>query len=466
MNTAGSETPAPVTIAIAPDELSAHVTIEGTTRLVTGNLPKETRRLALDTATAHAAAAGKSVLVNARDANGSWQLVITPAGVVRAAGEEDTGSAPPKRRKRRVGLLVGGGVLSVAVVAGIGATVVHFLPGEGDPQPEENGDEPSHTLDARPAPPGFDQEARWRLTMHPDTQPDVAPDGSAASFIDPEEQLVVVGADGEEKWSADLPTDVAQSESRPRFVRQEDGYGIALVGAENLWQWSQAGNRFDPVKLPNDANVIFGGTAPLVLSDDEAFVPGQGELEQVELPGDSGAMVADRQRVLTAVAHGPWNWVAPDDTPTEVEPTPPEDAGELDEVLTAREEYVIVRWTAVEGDGVILAVHDSGDGSVIAATGTTTGEIADARWVEGDSVAAYGPVVVDLAEGDATTVSGFEPASATGGMVYGSTGGVPVAVDAKGEPHEMEDGAARPWGLVDSRAVVVADGDLYALSPE
>ncbi|WP_246062207.1 hypothetical protein [Haloactinospora alba] len=442
------------------------MTIEGTMRLVTGSLPKETRRAALDTATAHAAATGRSVLVNARDANGSWQLVINPAGVVRAAGAEDTGGAAPKRRRRRVGLLVGGGVLSVAVVAGLGATVVHFLPGEGPPQPTEDGDGPSHTLDARPAPPGFGEEARWRLTMRPDTQPDVAPDESAAAFIDPEGQLVVVGEDGEEKWSADLPLDPEGVEGRPRFVRQEDGYGIALVDAGNLWQWSPQGDRSDPVELPEDANVVFAGTAPLVLSGDEAFVPAQGELEQVELPGDSGAMVADGQRVLTAVAHGPWNWVTPDGTSTEVEPTPPEGAGELDEVLTAREEYVIVRWSAAEGDGVVLAVHDSGDGSVVAATGTTTGEIADARWVEGASVAAYGPVVVDLAEGDATTVSGFEPANATGDVVYGSTGGVPVAVDAEGEPREMEDGAARPWGLVDGRAVVVADGDLYALSPE
>ncbi|WP_316042189.1 hypothetical protein [Nocardiopsis sp. CNR-923] len=77
-----------VVIVIAPDERSAEISIEGHRQIVTGHVPKETRRAALDVATGYAARIGQPVLVAPATptASGGWSP--PPTGWSR----------PPKRR--------------------------------------------------------------------------------------------------------------------------------------------------------------------------------------------------------------------------------------------------------------------------------------------------------------------------------------------------------------------------------
>ncbi|WP_067968788.1 hypothetical protein [Nocardiopsis trehalosi] len=462
----------PVILVVAPDERSAEVTIEGRTRVVTGATPKETRRAALDVAAGYAAHLGTSVLINSRDANGAWQLIISPTGVVRAAGGTEVeltagrgAKAGRPRRGRRVLMAAAGGTLAVAAVAGGGVVAVRMLP-DITATRVDSAEDPAVTLEGRSAPPGFTTQAAWRLPTLPGTRPGVAPDGGAAAYVDPEERLTVVGPDGAELWSAELPLPAGDIEGAPTFVSDGDAYGLAVTGSGRLWLWPPSGGAPDEFTLPEGSRVTFAGASALVLGDGRALVPDDGGLRPIAMPSGYGAMLADPGRVLTAVQDGPWRWVGLDGETTEVEPEPPDGAGDLAEVLTARSRYVIVRWVAEEGDQALLAVHDSGDGSVVARTLVDPASLADARWLEGGSVAAYGPVVVDLDNGRATALEGFVPTSAAGDRVYGEAAGVPVAVGADAEPTDLPADVVRPWGLLDGRAVVIADGDLYALTPQ
>ncbi|MDA8370380.1 MAG: hypothetical protein M0026_10990 [Nocardiopsaceae bacterium] len=457
----------PVILVVSPDEQSAEVTIEGQTHVVSGGTPKETRNAALDAAARYAAHIGASVLVNARDANGAWQLIVSPTGVVRAAGGSEVTLAARPGRRRGIVLAAVGGVLAVAAVAGAGAAAVRILPDITATRVEDGG-EAAVMLPGRAAPPGFSQEAAWKLPARPGASPAVTPDGSALAYVDPEERIVVADPDGAELWSDDLPLAPEDIDGTPAFVPDGDEYGLAITGDSTLWQWPAGGGTPDAVELPAESRVTFAGSTPLVLEGESAYLPEGDGLQEVEVPDGYGAMLAEGGRVLTAVRTGPWTWVDTDGTASEVEPDPPAGAEEPAEMLTARQGYVVLLWSAADGgdDSGVLALHDSADGSIVAEAPVDSDTVADASWVRGDSVAAYGPVLIDLDSGAATTLEEFVPFSAAGELVYGEADGAPVAVGADGEPVDLPDNTARPWGVLGGRAIVAAADGLYALLPE
>ncbi|QBI54678.1 PQQ-binding-like beta-propeller repeat protein [Streptomonospora litoralis] len=458
----------PVVLVVSADERSAEVTIERHTRTVFGDTPKQTRNAALDLAADYAAHLGHSVLVNARDANGAWQLIVSPTGVVRAAGGTEVAlmarSTRPKRA-RRVVLAAVGGVLTLAVVAGGAVAAVRYVPGmipEQRPTPEQ----PAVTLDARKAPPGFTRQAAWRLPMHEQAQPDVASDGNRLAYVDPGGRLRVVGRDGEPLWTADLPLSADEVVGAPRFVRVGGRKAVAVVGGAALWLWPPDGGDPQKTALPEGAEVSYAGGGPLVIADGRASIPADGGLASVQKPGGTGALLSDGERVLTAVVRGPWIWVAPDGSRQSVQPQAPEGADALREIYTAGGGYVVASWSMPSGDRVVLALHDWSDGSVVAAAETTAEGLDDAGWAYSADVAGYGPLVADTQAGRAKTAEGFDTVSAAGDTVFGEVGGAAVAATAGAEPIELEGDVARPWGLLGERAVVVSDDDLFALVPE
>ncbi|MBV2366127.1 hypothetical protein ACFPZ0_24180 [Streptomonospora nanhaiensis] len=461
----------PVVLVVAADERSAEVTIERQTRVVFGATPKETRNAALDLVADYAAHLGRSVLVNARDVNGAWQLIVSPTGVVRAAGGREVAlmaDRPRRGRAGRIAAVAAGGVVVLALLGGGGFAAVRYLPDALAGGPTAAPERPTVTMQARQAPPGFTEQARWRLPMRDGAQPDVSPEGDRVALVDVDGRLRVVGPDGETAWSADLPLPADEMTGPPRFVAAGDGQGVAVVGEGRLWVWPPGGGEPRAYELPEGAEVTFAGAGPLVMADGRPSIPSGGELAPVEKPEGSGALLSDGRRVLTAVVRGPWVWVAPDGTREEVEPAAPQGAGELDEVLTAGGDTLVASWRVPGADDRrVLALHDAADGTVRAAAEVPAGAAADdADWAHGEAVAVYGPVVFDLATGTGTVLEGFAPASAAGEVAFGDLDGAPVAVTADAAPIELEGDVARPWGLLDGRAVVVAGGDLYALLPE
>ncbi len=472
MNTSGTPRFGPETavIVIAPDDLSAEVFIQDTRQVVHGADAKATRRAALDYVAGYATHIGRPVLVEARDAFGVQRLEALPGGVVRGVAETPPPPGAGGKRQRSGGralLLAAAGGLAVVVL--VVAAVVLVVPRLGSDTATPPGEtvEPTETVpfEARPAPPGFSTEALWRIPVTDGTRPAVADDGSRVAFIGADGKLAVAGPEGERLWEAELPLQPAEIEGPVRFVENGDEWQVAVAGSQTLWIWPADGGEPVEYGLPEGGVVTFAGSAPLVTVDDKAMLPRDGELVEVEVPEGTGGMLVDGNEVLLASADGPWYWAAPGEEARKVSAVEPKGSEGLDRVITASERYVIVRWQSEKEDRVVLAAHDAHDGSVFAETEVTAGELADATWIEGETVAAYGPILVDLGSGETQLLPGFGPLSATGGVVYGELEESQVAVNAAGEITDMEPDTARPWGLLDGNAVVLADANLYALLP-
>jgi hypothetical protein len=466
-------------IVIAPDERSAEIVIEGQRQVVTGPAPQETRRAALDVATGYAARIGQPVLVDARDANGYWRLVATPDGVVQAADQAVAdGPQPPAQGAVPVGrdkgsrgrkLVMGGAaVLALLLVVGVGVAVTRFLPGASDtPGGARTGDD--DVALEHSAPPGFEPVVDLTEELAPETQPGIDRDGSVLAYVDPEGRLNLIDAEGSRRWSVDLPFDAAAGLGAPRFVDYGGENTIVMETADTLWFWPVSGDPASSVELPESGSARYAGDSVLVRDDDSAYLPVDGELEEIESPGSSVPMLAADERALTAVVSGPWNWIEPGGEAEQVHAQRPGEAGEMEAVLTALREYVIVRWEPLQGDGAILAFHDREDGSVLGSAEIAQDALDDVGHLSapiGLELVVYGPVLFDPASGETAVVEGFTPDITVGDQVFGELDGTRVALDASGEPSEVPEDAQTPRGLLGDRAVVVHDGHLYAIPPE
>lgn len=460
-------------IVIAPDERSAEIHIEGHRQVVTGQVPKDTRRAALDTATEYAARIGLPVLIDARDANGYWRLVATPDGVVQSADHPEAepplpprpGADPADGRAGRGMIIAGAAVVALALVAGVGVASWHLLPGESTASTEDSDD----AVLEHPAPVGFADTVVFDHALASGTQPGISRDGDQIAFVDPDERLNLLSADGTREWAADLPVGGAEIIGSPRFVLYGGDPAVVLETSDELLFWPTGGGDPDSVELGSEASPQYVGGSVLVRSDDERHLASGGELVEVEMPEGGGAMLADGDRVLVAVANGPWSWIDPEGGSEEVDPRRPDEAGEMLGIVTALREYVIIRWESVRGDGEYLAFHDSETGESVGGTEIAEDDLEDAEHRSGPigtQILAYGPAVVDTENGESTVVDGFEPTVSAGSRVYGELGGSTVAVGTDGEPAELDDGAQVPSGLLGENAVVVHEDHLYAIPPQ
>ncbi|MEU3018615.1 MULTISPECIES: hypothetical protein [unclassified Nocardiopsis] len=476
-------------IVIAPDERSAEIVIEGQRQVVTGLAPKETRRAALDVATGYAAHIGQPVLVDARDANGYWRLVATPSGVVQAADQAMTdrsqqpdpggpsGPAPPRpqedRKKGGAGrkVLIGGAVaLTLLLVAGGGMVVTHIMLGGAAPSAEEE-EEPDATgvpLEF-PPPPGYADTVDFSEELAPETQPGISRDGAYLAYVDPGDRLNVLGSEGSREWSVELPFEAGNGLGAPRFVQYGGEDSVVMETADTLWFWPVAGGSPTSITLPESGVARYAGDSVLVRTVDSAYLPIDGELAEFEAPGLSEPMLAAGDRALTAVVNGPWQWVEPGGDEEDVHAESPHGAGDMEGVVTALREYVIVRWEAEGGDGSLLAFHDREDGAVLGAAEIEEDALEGVSHLSapfGTELVAYGPVLFSPATGETAVVPGFTPEITVGSQVFGDLDGERVALDAAGEPSEVPRDAQTPRGLLGDRAVVVDDDHLYAIPPE
>lgn len=460
-------------IVIAPDERSAEIHIEGHRQVVTGQVPKDTRRAALDTATEYAARIGLPVLIDARDANGHWRLVATPDGVVQSADHPEgepplppsPGTDPADGRTGRGMIIVGAAAVALALVSGVGFASWHLLPEEGTASTEDSDD----AVLEHAAPVGFADTVVFDHALAPGTQPGVSRDGEQIAFVDPDERLNLLSADGTREWAADLPVGGAEIIGAPRFVLYDGGPAVVLETSEELLFWPTGGGAPDNVELGPESSPQYVGGSVLVRSDDERHLASGGELVEVEIPEGGGAMLADGDRVLVAVANGPWSWIDPAGETEEVDPRRPEEAGEMLGIVTALREYVIIRWEPLRGDGEYLAFHDGETGESVGGAGIAEDDLEGAEHRSGPigtEMLAYGPVIVDPENGESTVVDGFEPTVSARSQVYGELGGSTVAVGTDGESTELDEGAQVPSGLLGGNAVVVHDDHLYAIPPQ
>ena len=465
-------------IRIANDETYADVTVEGRHQRVFGSTSKETRKAALQIITDIAVHTGTDVHVDARDATSHYQLVARPNGVVRALSVPY--SSPSTGSRRRPWLLVGVSTAMVLLILGVAGAFV--LPTERWTLPwgtsgETSGERAAAEvpaaapLEGRSAPPGYSEDARWRLPARMDIGPAVSLDGTRMAFLDDEERVRVVGSDGVEHWSAELPLAAPSSDGLFRFVYHDGGQRLVVVGDGEWWMWPETGGEPQYFEAPEGTELSFAGDGPLISDSDEAFVPSDGDLVPVEVPDAMSALATAQGEVLNLDWDGQWAWTsAQNDTPDVIDPDVPPEADEVQRLLTVSDRHVVGQWGAEDEESSLVAVHDAQDGSVVAAaTVETEDDLAEHQWVaaaEAVDVGAYGPVLVNLTDGEAEVLEDFEPSVAADGVVYGELDGQSVAVESDGQSVELDEDTARPWGMLDDLAVVAADEYLYALPPE
>jgi hypothetical protein len=465
-----------VLIVISDNEDYADITIGGNTRRVSGSAPKETRRLALDAATAHAAARGRDVVVEARDATGEWRLLATAQGVVRAlstvSDEQKEGRHGLRARGRGVPVVALLAAAGLAVVVAGGISVAAAL-GSADPASGESGNDdlppPPQELTERSAPPGFQDQADWALPLAEATQPGVAPAGDALAVIDEDGDLRVLDPEGRTRWSREFEPGAETVQAPLRFVADGAGGRIAAEADGALWLWPSGGGSPERLSLPAGAEITYAGGAPLITTSDQVLVPEGGRPVEVEAPDSARPLVFDGEAVLFALPVGAWQWREPGGDGRGVDPEPPPDADDsVDPVaLSASADHVVLLWEHEDGDTPLVAVHDAAEGNAVGFAEAPPGaEDGTARWQAADGWGAYDSLLIDLADGTTEELPGFDPLSAAGEVIYGELDGVPVAVDPDGAYTELAGDAARPWGLLGGRAVVVAGGEVYALPPE
>ncbi len=366
-------------------------------------------------------------------------------------------------------MIVGALGLVLLLLIGAGVVALRFLPGSSPEVSDEAEPETGAVPLEHPAPPGYADTVDIFEELAPDTLPAVSGDGESLVYIDPDERLNLLAADGSREWSVTLPFEAGEVLGAPRFVEYGGAPHVVIETADSLWLWPEDGGAASNVSLSESDSAQYPGSGVLVRDDDSAYVLVDGELAEVDTPGGSAAMLADDGRALAGVLQGPWHWVAPDEDPREVEPEVPEGAGDLDAIMTFIRGYAMVRWEMEEGDDHLLAFHDNMDGSVLGTAEIAPEALEDVRHRTGPlgaDLAAYGPVLFTPDSGETTVVPGFEPEIAIGDRIFGELDGVPVAVDASGEPTEVPEGAQTPRGLLGDRAVVVHDDHLYAIPPQ
>ncbi|QVQ53194.1 hypothetical protein J4H86_05270 [Spiractinospora alimapuensis] len=466
--------PRRVWIVISADESYADVTVDGDVRRITGDSPKRTRRQALEVALSLAAATGNDVVIDAADAHSSWRLMATPGGVIRELRPD-----PPTKRSRfplRGAVVLG--VVALAVV-GLGAAIAARVPlpfsPSADPEDSDRGRvEPGVDrdveLEARGAPPGYSEDAEWRISMAGGTSPAVAPDGDTLVVVTRDEALVAHTPDGERQWSQPFVADVEDVQGPIRVVPIGGDEFISVVTSDTLWLWPLDGGDPEELALPDDVSVSFAGGSPLLTHEDEPpMIPVDGEFVELSLPEDARALASDGQLVVAAEAGEAWTLVEPGEDAEAVDAQEPGDAGDLTRVLTASADHVVVEWESEDGDDdeSVIAVHDAEDGSLIGSALISDDDRGDEdRWQSAEAWGAYGPLLVDLNEGETEVQPGFHPVGAAGEDLYGELDGELTAVDADGSLSELAGDTARPWGLLGGRAVVVAERDIYVLPPE
>ncbi|WP_316042188.1 hypothetical protein [Nocardiopsis sp. CNR-923] len=360
-------------------------------------------------------------------------------------------------------------MLALVLIVGAGALALRFLPDDSTGPVAAETDDPGEPLPA-PAPPGYSETSVFDVAVAPGTWPRTSRDGEYLALVAPGDQLHLYDAAGERLWAADLPADMGDSLGIARFALHEGAPAVVLETSAALWFWPVEGGEPTSVDLPDDAVVQYAGdSSVLVRTGDGSLVPADGVLREVEVPEGSAAMLADGERVLTAVVDGPWEWIDPDGGSTQVVPQRPSEAGEMDRVVTALQEYVIVLWRSNQGDGRYLAFHDREDGTVLGGVEVEETDVAEAGYASlpiGTRVASYGPTVVDLETGESAVVPGFEPEIAVGRQVFGQMDGRSAAVTADGTATELPAGAEPPRGLLGDHAIVVHDDHLYAIPPQ
>lgn len=361
---------------------------------------------------------------------------------------------PPRRRR---GLVVGGTVLAL-VVGGLAATSL----GGGDSGPSTSTAGVAQGLQLRVAVPGWSRSAVWSVPA-PVPRRGVTsvvagragvvaltPDGAAVTLLDMR--------DGHTISRTTLPTDgpLHGLWSTSSLAAVHVGTHVLLLPVDGVPAPVRT------VEVPPGSRLSTMGDSLLITYPSNGALvldPASGRLVDVRLPSGTTQLAADGTTIIAAMPAGSWWLARPGAAATEVHAVPPREGARVRQVRGGGHGRVLILWSG-PGDGMTtVAMHDANTGAVLLSADAQTVDLVNAAWRwDGGPLAAYGPVVLDVARGSAHLVPGLDPEKALDGTVYGRRGaseGVAVAAADPNRVVSLGHDAPLPWGGRGDRLVIL-----------
>lgn len=431
------------------------------------------RAAALELVIERAAQLGRPVKATAVEEGGeSWPLIIHPDGDVEVL------QVTKKKKKSMWPVYAAAGLALVL----IGGTLTYLLairdPGPKTPKVTTSPTLPPLPLprivpeifDARPVPPTWSNKGDWTVDLAEGSRPAVSPDGKLVAVITPEKRIAMLDPAGKVLWQ-DKVTDAIK---QPYFTTIDGNPVVAAVAEGVLVYWPRVGAGLAvEIDLPSSAKVEFTGSAPLVLGTEGEVMTVSGDqlkpIDRSKLARRAEPLLAEGRQAVFSAYFGPWWLAEPDKDPVQVNPAKPGGAATtLDHIVAASPGRVLALWRTKDPRQVVPVVHSVTTGAVLAACPAAEASGADsAQWAPdpGGKIAAWGECVISFATRTPHHVNGLEPASATGGWIYGTLDSDGAALRLGQAPVRIASGFARPWGVAGGRAIVVHKSVLYALAP-
>jgi hypothetical protein len=370
---------------------------------------------------------------------------------------------PAARRRTRTLVVVGAAVL---VVTAAGFTAAHWLDTTTPARnPAAAPAQPSAPRVAVPA--GWSTRPAWSrpVILPADGEPPLAVAGDALAVFTADHRLAAVNpADGTAYWtSRPLPADHGGIHATSDGTRP----AVAVRDRDRLYLWPA--DRFaaptapEPaaIDLPQGTRLSYTGDVPLaILPTGAAAAVRNGALVPAGLAPGATAMAADTSTVISATGAGPWTVHAADGSSRTVLPAAPHPDARMLRLVGAGHGLVAAVWTGASPGHETLTVHDAATGQAkAAAPDTAPAAFTRAQWIHPrGQLAAYGPVVVDLADDGSASVAvnaAFTAQSIADGAVYGLNGDQPAAFHVGRGIETLPPGTALPWAVTGHRALVV-----------
>ncbi|MEU0938970.1 hypothetical protein [Embleya sp. NPDC005971] len=380
---------------------------------------------------------------------------------------KERAQVPPRRRR---GLVVGG----VAVALVLGSLVAVSLGDGGGSTTKQPVAGTVQGARLRVPVPGWSPAAAWSVPVAAPASgvTTVAAGRAAAAAITPDRSAVLLldAGDGRTLARVPLPTDgplhgmwstaalaivhvgthlvvlpLDGAASQPRTLDVPPGSRVSTVGSSLL--------------------VTYPANGALIL-DDSALV-------DVQIPSGAVQLGADGDTVLAGVPAGSWWRCRRGASSVEVKPVPPRADASVRVVRAGGHDRVLIVWSGPREGVSTVALHDAKSGAVVMQAEVPSDQLVDAAWRwDGGSIAAFGPLVIDLRRGNSRVVPGLRPSVVVDDVLYGRRGaseGVAIPAADPDRVQSLGQDGPLPWGGTARRLLVVSTSDqagstaLYAL---
>lgn len=334
----------------------------------------------------------------------------------------------------------------------------------GNRTPEPPPTPPAPASLSRPAPPGWDSKFAWSTLIDAPVA-GISVNADHIAYRADNVLTVVEATTGQTTFTTALDSMGAATD--PKLTHAADTAVVYCTDGPMLMMWpldAPDGTEPERLTLPADARVADQGGGLMAYTATEAWrVTAELTLEPVDVPrGDLTMGVGVDGAAITAPERGSWSVITADGKRQKVAlSAPPEGAeGEVFPAWEAR--GLLLAWAATKDENTrAVGLYDATSGKLIAderLSADTVRKGVELAVSANGTMAAAGPMLVDVTAGTSQVVRGWSTMTVNGAGIFGTRNGERLVWTGKGDPEPVEQTAALPWGTTEDGALaVVAD---------